>query len=126
MKKNVVVTAAAALLTAIGATPAIAQSQIEGILLNPAQARAALTQTPAPQTPASQAQPSTHYVTPGQRTDLSIEDAVARARERNIDIAVARVSPRLDDFAIAALAANYVPNATSSLTTLIMSSRPIG
>jgi outer membrane protein TolC len=144
VKKNVVVTAAAALLTAMSAVPAVAQSKPEGVLMNPAQARAALMQastpqtptpqTPAPQTPtpqapaaqtsAAQTGPSVHYVTPGQRTDLGIEDAVARARERNIDIAVARVTPRLDDFAIASLAANYVPNATSSLTTAKTSAFP--
>ena len=139
MKKNVVVTAAAALLTVIGAVPAVAQSPTEGVLMSPAQARAALmqastpqtpaaqtpaAQAPAPQTSAAQTGPSVHYVTPGQRTDLGIEDAVARARERNIDIAVARVTPRLDDFSIAALAANYVPNATSSLNTQKVSNFP--
>jgi outer membrane protein len=111
VKKNVVVTAAAALLTAIGATPAIAQSQ-EGILLNPAQARVKLQQAPATQ--AAQAPKTPPFVTPGPRVNLTLEDAVARAREKNIDIGVARVTPHLDDFSIAALEANYVINLTSS------------
>jgi outer membrane protein TolC len=46
--------------------------------------------------------------------DLSIEEAVARAREKNIDIAVARITPRLTDFSIAALDANYRYNLTSN------------
>jgi len=125
VKKNVVVTAAAALLTIIGAAPAIAQGQTEGILLNPARARAALqqgsaTQT-APQTPVAQlpaqapAGPSVKYVTPGPRVDLTIEDAVARARDKNIDIGVARITPRLSDFSISSLEANYRPNVTSQV-----------
>lgn len=116
MKNNVVVTAAAALLTVVTAIPAVAQGQTEGILLNPAQARAALQQSAATQTQAPTG-PSEHYVTPGPRVNLSIEDAVARARERNINIAVARVTPRLDDFTIAALQANYLMNLTSTGNT---------
>ena len=53
-------------------------------------------------------------MTPGPRVDLSIEEAVARAREKNIDIAVARITPRLTDFSIAALDANYRVNLTST------------
>ena len=135
MKKNVVVTAAAALLTVVGAAPAIAQGQAEGILLNPARARTALQQapagqtapqTPVPQLPASQtpAGPSVKFVTPGPRVNLTIEDAVARARDKNIDIAVARVTPRLDDFSIAALEANYLVNLTSTGNTARQTNLP--
>jgi outer membrane protein len=113
VKKNVVA-AGAALLAAIVATPVMAQSQTEGILLNPAQVRAKLQQTPAGQV--AQAPKTPPYVTPGPRFNLTLEDAVARAREKNIDIGVARVTPRLDDFSIAALQANYLVNATSSLS----------
>ena len=97
MKKNVVLTAAALLALAAGA-PAAAQTP-------------AATSTPAPMTVVPQ-QPT--FVTPGARVDLSIEEAVARARERNIDIGVARITPRLTDFSLAALEANYRPNVTSS------------
>jgi outer membrane protein len=113
VKKNVVVTTAAALLTAITAVPAVAQSQTEGVLLNPTRARVALQQGTAPQTQLPTG-PSEKYVTPGPRVNLTIEEAVARARERNIDIAVARVTPRLDDFSIAALQASYLVNLTST------------
>jgi len=124
VKKNVVVTAAAARLTAIAAAPAVAQSQNqpEGILLNPAQVRAKLQDAPAGQT--AQAPKTPPYVTPGPRFNLTLEDAVARAREKNIDIAVARVTPRLDDFSIAALQANYLVNATSSASTAKTSNFP--
>jgi outer membrane protein len=123
VKKNVVVTTAAALLTAITAVPAVAQSQTEGVLLDAGRARTALQQGSAPQTQTPTG-PSAHYVTPGPRVNLTIEEAVARARERNTDIAVARVTPRLDDFSIAALAANYVPNATSSVNSQRVSNFP--
>jgi len=127
VKKNVVVTAAVALLTAIAASPAIAQSQsqsqTEGILLNPAQARAKLQQAPAAQAVA-QAPKTPPYVTPGPRFNLTLEDAVARARDKNIDIGVARITPRLTDFTIAGLEANYLVNATSSASTAKVSNFP--
>ena len=122
MKKNVVVAAGAALFTAMVAAPVMAQSQTEGILLNPAQVRAKLQQTPAGQ--AAQAPKTAPYVTPGPRFNLTLEDAVGRAREKNIDIAVARVTPRLDDFSIASLEANYVVNATSSANAQKVSNFP--
>jgi outer membrane protein TolC len=99
VKKNVVVTAAAVLLAAAAASA----------------------QTPAPSAPAPQVQVQTvpipktpPFVTAGPRVDLSIEEAVARAREKNIDIGVARITPRLTDFTIAGLEANYRLNLTSS------------
>jgi outer membrane protein len=54
------------------------------------------------------------FVTPGPRMDLSIQDAVARALEKNIDIAVARITPRLVDFTLAGLEATYRLNLTSA------------
>ena len=46
--------------------------------------------------------------------DLTIEEAVQRGAEKNIDIAVARITPQLTDFTIAGLEANYRLNLTSS------------
>src|SRR6187455_863277 len=86
------------LMLAIAGTPALAQT--------PAQ-----TPTPAPAAPQMKPAP---FVTSGARVDLSIEDAVARSREKNIDIAVARITPRLTDFSIAALDANYRLNLTTT------------
>jgi outer membrane protein len=109
VKKNVVMTAAAVLAITVSAVSA----------QTPAPQTPAPVQTPAPlQTPtpvvSTPVQPSPPFVTAGPRVDLSIEDAVARARERNIDIGVARITPRLTDFSIAGLEANYRLNLTSS------------
>jgi outer membrane protein TolC len=100
--KKIVVTAAALLLTASGY----------------ADAQNVLTPTGpavAPPAQAAPVQPSTQFRTAGPRVDLTLDDAVARARDKNIDISVARITPRLTDFSIAALEANYVPNLTSSV-----------
>jgi outer membrane protein len=114
VKKNVVVTAAAALMAAMAAVPALAQDQAEGIL-SPARVRARLQQAQAQPLPQVAQRPKTApFVTAGTRVDLSIEEAVARAREKNIDIGVARITPRLTDFTIAGLEANYLVNLTSS------------
>jgi len=99
VKKNVVLTAAAILTLAVVA-PAGAQT--------PAAAAAPLPAVGKVQSPQAA------FVTPGPRVDLSIEEAVARAREKNIDIAVARITPRLTDFSIAALYGNYRVNLTAA------------
>ena len=124
MKKNVVVTAAAMLMAAVTAIPAGAQT--------PAQAPApAQTQTPATPAPLPPVSPivitpgqRTVFVTPGPRVDLSIEEAVARAREKNIDIGVARITPRLTDFTLAGLDANYRLNLTANTNTQKQSRLP--
>jgi len=112
VKKNVVVTAAAVLMVAVIAEPGNAQT---------AQGQTAPA-SPAPVVaPIPKTQP---FVTPGARVDLSIEEAVARARDKNIDIAVARITPRLTDFSIAALDANYRVNLTSSANNARVSTLP--
>jgi outer membrane protein TolC len=58
--------------------------------------------------------PSVPYATPGPRVDLSLNEAVQRATEKNIDIAVARINPQLTDFTILSLEANYRVNLTSA------------
>ena len=57
---------------------------------------------------------STIFATPGARVDLTIQDAVQRGTEKNIDIAVARITPRLTDFTLLGLEANYRLNLTSA------------
>jgi outer membrane protein len=104
VKKNVV-TAAALVLAAI--SPALAQTA------PPPQTLPAV-QTPPGQTPVQAAQPTPPFQTAGPRVDLSIEEAVARARDKNIDIAVARITPRLSDFSIVGLEANYLLNLTAN------------
>ena len=58
---------------------------------------------------------ATSFHTAGPRIELSIEDAVARARDKNNDIRVARITPRLSDFSLVSLEANYRPNVTSNV-----------
>jgi outer membrane protein TolC len=100
VKKNVVMTAGVAVLTLLVAAGSVL----------------AQTSTPAPVAPVgTPVQRTAPFVTAGPRVDLSIEEAVTRARERNIDIGVARITPRLTDFTIAGLEAFYRPNLTSTL-----------
>lgn len=118
MRKNVLMTAAAGLVVALAtAPPAFAQKQKDS---DPDSARVrelvqqALQQVqPVPQPPAG---PRTPFVTPGPRVDLTIQEAVQRATERNIDIGVARITPRLTDFTIVGLEANYRLNLTSGVS----------
>ena len=51
----------------------------------------------------------------GPALDLRIDDAVARALERNLDIAVERLNPQTFDFSLAALYATYRPALTSQV-----------
>ena len=102
-------------LTAIMASPAVAQQKPNSADSDAAHVRALIQQAMQqvqPQTPA--APTGTPYTTPGTRVDLSIEEAVSRGMEKNIDIAVARITPRLSDFTILGLESNYRVNLTSA------------
>jgi outer membrane protein TolC len=87
------------------------------ILLALALAAPAAAQTPAPSTPAPvpPIMPSVSSPAQGTAVDLKIDEAVARALERNLDIAVERLNPTTFDFSIAALEAVFRPSLTSSL-----------
>ena len=50
----------------------------------------------------------------GPRVDLTADEAVARALERNVTLVSQRLTPRLSDYQIAATWANYRPNLTST------------
>jgi outer membrane protein len=52
--------------------------------------------------------------TPGMTVELSLEDAIARALDRNLDLAVERLNPQTFDFSIAALEANFRPTFSST------------
>jgi outer membrane protein len=64
--------------------------------------------------PLDQTRPNTPQLAPGTRVELTMEDAVARAMERNLDISVERINPQTFDFSISALNANYRPTFTSN------------
>ncbi len=116
MRKNVLVPAVAALTAALAAAPVAAQSTQKSNEPDPAMVHALVQQAlqQVQQVPQQPGQPSTPFVTPGPRVNISIEDAVARARDKNIDIAVAKITPRLTDFTIAGLEANYRLNLTAA------------
>jgi outer membrane protein TolC len=96
------------------ATPAFAQGRADGDK-NAAHVRELIQQAMQQVQPQAPAVASLPFQTPGPRVDLSIQEAVQRATERNIDIAVARITPRLTDFTILGLEANYRPNLTSTV-----------
>jgi outer membrane protein len=70
--------------------------------------------------------PTTGKPLPGQgpRLDLSADEAVARAMERNVTLASQRLTPRTFDYQVAAAWANYRPNLTSALITSSATSLP--
>jgi outer membrane protein len=53
---------------------------------------------------------------PGIGVELTVDEAVARALERNLDIAVERLAPQTFEFSLAALRATYRPALTSTLS----------
>jgi outer membrane protein TolC len=61
-----------------------------------------------------QTRPTAPAPPPGATVELTLEDATARALDRNLDIAVERLNPQKLDFSIAALDANYRPTFTSN------------
>jgi outer membrane protein TolC len=52
---------------------------------------------------------------PGPTLELSLDDATARAIERNLDLAVERLNPQLQDYNIERLRAAYRPTVTSTI-----------
>lgn len=51
----------------------------------------------------------------GSPVNLTLDEATARALERNLDIAVERLNPQTFDFSLSALESNYRPTFTSTL-----------
>jgi outer membrane protein len=60
-----------------------------------------------------QARPPTSAGTAGPMVELSLDEATARALERNLDIAVERLNPQLQEYNLARLRATYRPTVTS-------------
>jgi len=110
---NTARTLAAAGFVFVTAVPSFAQDPVNIEHVRALIAKATGQQGGAP-APASAQAP---FVTPGPRVELSIQDAVARALEKNIDIAVARITPRLVDFTLAGLEASYRLNLTSAFSS---------
>ncbi len=64
---------------------------------------------------AEQTRPTEPPPAAGTQVNLTLDEATARALERNLDIAVERLNPQTFDFSIAALDATYRPTFTSNL-----------
>ena len=62
----------------------------------------------------SQTRPTTPPPPPGVRVELTLDAAVERALDRNLDLAVERLSPQTYDFSLAALDATFHPNLVST------------
>ncbi len=106
------------LLSLMAAAPALAQDAAERARLDEI-AREAARQFVEARTAAdgNQTRPTTPPPPAGLRTELTLDGAVERALERNLDIAVERLNPQTFDFAVAGLQANYRPNFTSNFGT---------
>jgi outer membrane protein TolC len=90
----------------LAATPALAQQVSDARVAELvkealAQAQAAQAATQAPQTPRS-------------ATDLTMDDAVKRALEQNIDLGVERLNPAMQDLTVVGFRAAYRPRLTST------------
>ena len=61
-----------------------------------------------------QTRPTVPPPPPGVRVELTLDNAVERALDRNLDLAVERLSPQTYDFSLAALDATFHPNLVST------------
>jgi outer membrane protein len=86
------------------------RARLDGLAREAAREFAAATSLTAEQT-----RPSTPAPPPGTTVDLTLDDATARALERNLDIAVERLNPQTFDLNIARIRAAYRPTATSTI-----------
>jgi outer membrane protein TolC len=65
----------------------------------------------------AQTRPTNAPPPPGVRTEVTLEGAVERALDRNLDLAVERLTPQTYDFALAGLDATFHPNLISTFGT---------
>jgi outer membrane protein TolC len=97
----------------VAAPPLTAQEQSEPSRLDDI-ARIAAQQFAAARLETRQTVPTVPAPPPGLEVSLTLDEAAARALERNLDIAVERLNPQAFDFSIAALEASYRPTLTST------------
>ncbi len=103
-----------ALASVIAARPAIAQGPADASRLDAIAREAARQFSEARPASIDQTQPTVRAV-PGPTAELTLDEAVARALERNLDIAVERLNPRTFDFSISALNSTYRPTFNSNV-----------
>ncbi len=76
-------------------------------------AKNAARQFEALRTETEQTRPTVPITTPGPTIELTLDEATARAVERNLDVAVERLNPQIQEYNLARLRAQYRPVATS-------------
>jgi outer membrane protein len=69
------------------------------------------------QVPTPTAQQAGALAPTGKAVDLTMEEAVAKALQLNIDLSVERLNPQLQDLSLMSAKGAYVPTATSTLTS---------
>jgi outer membrane protein len=116
VRKTLLVMAGTALMVALMAVPAFAQKPQKDNGPDPARVRELIQQAMQQIQPVPAQAPAQPFKTAGPRVDLSLQEAVQRGSEHNIDIGVARITPRVTEFSLIGLEANYRPNLTSSFT----------
>ena len=108
-----------ALVVLAGVRPAAAQqSAADRARLDDLARQAARDFAAATTTFPDQTRPTTPPAAAGQMVNLTLDDATARALERNLDIAVERLNPQTFDLNIARLRAAYKPIASSTIGQL--------
>ena len=95
--------------------PAAAQADADRLRLDEIAREAAREFAAARADGADQTRPTVPAPPPGATVELTLDEATARALDRNLDIAVERLNPQTFDFSIAALDASYRPTFTSNL-----------
>jgi outer membrane protein TolC len=104
-----------ALACVVGASPALAQQADEAARLDSIAREAARQFSEARLAAAEQTRPTAPAPPAGTEMPLTLDEAVARSLERNLDIAVERLNPRTFDFSISALNATYRPTFNSTV-----------
>jgi outer membrane protein TolC len=100
-------------LALLAASPVFAQTSAEDRLRLDEIARVAGQQFAIARTELDQTRPTVPLPEPGQQVGLGLEEATARALERNLELAVERLNPQTFDLNYARLQATYRPTLTS-------------
>jgi outer membrane protein TolC len=107
---------ACVLVVFAGVRPAVAQQSASDAARLDELAREAAREFAAARSSApDQTRPTIAPPPPGETVNLTLDEATARALERNLDIAVERLNPQTFDLNIARIRAAYRPTATSTL-----------
>ena len=115
MKQFVTVLASTLALITLPIAPAAAQRATEERVRIDDLARRAAQQFVAARAERDQTSPATAPPAAGADVALTVDEATARALERNLELAVERLNPQTFDLNIARLSAAYRPTATSQI-----------